>query len=113
VHHLQLTSGLQFDYAVFRGLVVLSTRLQGITQVVDNSHPLAGDSSFTTALGSRPRLVTSLVFANLAQLLKVDSLTGSATWSRIQPDLRRIGAVSLESSRGADDATTELTLQVK
>jgi Protein of unknown function (DUF3352) len=113
VHQLPLTPGLQFDYAVVRGLVVISTSLQGITQVVDNSHPLAGDSSFTTALGNRPRLVTSLVFADLAQLLKVDSLTGTATWSRIQPDLQRIRAVGLESSRGADDATTELTLQVK
>ncbi|HWE10565.1 MAG TPA: DUF3352 domain-containing protein [Solirubrobacteraceae bacterium] len=116
VHQLQLTPGFQFDYAVLRGMVVISTGLQGMTQVVENSHPLAGDSSFTTALGGRPRLVTSLVFANLAQLLKVGdmtSLTGSATWSRIQPDLRRIGAVGLTSSRGLADSTTELTIQVR
>jgi hypothetical protein len=116
VHQLGLTPGFQFDYAVFRGMVVISTSLRGMTQVIDNSHPLAGGSSFTTALGSRPRLVTSLVFANLAQLLKVGnltSLTGSSTWNRIQPALQRIGAVGLTSSRGPDDSTTELSIQVK
>jgi hypothetical protein len=116
VHQVRLTAGLQFDYAVFNGIVAISTSSQGIAQVVANAHPLAREPSFATALGDRPKLVTSLVFANLAQLLKLGNLSGlsaSATWKRLQPDLQRIGAVGLTSARGPGDSTTELSIQVK
>jgi hypothetical protein len=116
VRQLRLTPRLQFDYAVFRGMVVVSTSLQGIAEVARNAHPLARDPAFATALAGRPKLVTSLVFANLARLLsagQLTALTGSATLSRLLPDLQRIGAVGLSSSRGPSDATTELSVQVK
>jgi Protein of unknown function (DUF3352) len=116
VHQVRLTAGLQFDYAVFRGIVAISTSSQGIDQVVQNAHPLARDPSFASALSGRPKLVTSLVFANLAQLLKVENLSGqsaSATWNRLQPDLQRIGAVGLISAQGPSDSTTELSVQVR
>jgi hypothetical protein len=116
VHQLALTTGFQLDYAVFRGLVVISTSLQGIADVAGQTHPLSRDPGFVTALGSRPRLVTSMVFADLGQLLgvgKVTGLSGSPTYTRLQPDLQKIGAVGLTSTRTADDSTTDLTIQVK
>ena len=45
-HQLALTTGLQLDYAVFRGLVVISTSLQGIAAVAEHSQPLAADTGF-------------------------------------------------------------------
>lgn len=116
VHQLLLTTGFQLDYAVFRGLVVISTSLQGIADVAGQTHPLSRDPGFVAALGSRPRLVTSMVFADLGQLLgvgKITGLTGSPTYTRLQPDLQKIGAVGLTSTRTADDSTTDLTIQVK
>ena len=65
-------TGLQLDYAVFRGLVVISTSLQGIAAVAQqatSAERVARRSA--SALGSRPERVTSLVFADLGQLLSV------------------------------------------
>ena len=65
-HQLQLATGFQLDYAVFRGLVVISTSLAGIQDVAQQTRPLSRDPAFTSVLGSGARRVTSLVFANLA-----------------------------------------------
>ena len=46
-HQLQLATGFQLDYAVFRGLVVISTSLQGIQDVAQQTRPLSRDPAFT------------------------------------------------------------------
>jgi hypothetical protein len=115
VHQLALTSGLQLDYAVFRGLVVISTSLQGIAAVAQQAHPLVRDPAFALTLGGRPKRVTSLVFARLGQLLglgKQTGLTGSSTYNRLEPDLKKIGAVGLSSTRGPSESTAQLTVQI-
>jgi hypothetical protein len=113
-HQLALATGFQLDYAVFRGLVVISTSLQGIAAVAQQSHPLSRNPDFNATLGDRPSLVTSLVFADLAQLLSVGQQTGlGSTYSRLQPDLQRITAVGLTSARGKDESTTQVAVKVK
>jgi hypothetical protein len=115
-HQLQLATGLQLDYAVFRGLVVISTSLQGIADVAQRSHPLAKDPGFGATLSDRPKLVTAMVFADLATLLNVGQSTGltpSSVFGKLEPDLQRITAVGLTSTRGADDSTTQISVRVK
>ena len=51
-HQLQLANGFELDYAVFRGLVVISTSLDGVAAIADRSHPLASDPGFRFALGA-------------------------------------------------------------
>jgi hypothetical protein len=115
-HQLQLATGFQLNYAVFRGLVVISTGLQGIEDVAGQARPLARDPAFTAVLRSAPRRVTSLVFANLARLVGATQQTGLTSGSlaaRLMPDLRQITGVGLTSTRGASDSTTQVTIAVK
>ena len=116
VHQLQLATGFQLDYAVFRGLVVISTGLEGIQDVARQTRPLSRDPAFTAVLGSGARQVTSLVFANLAALVGATQQTGLTAGSlgaRLMPDLQRITGVGLTSTRGASDSTTQVTVAVK
>ncbi len=114
-HELSLAPGLQLDYAVFRGLVVISTSLDGIGAVASHVRSLADQPSYTAALGSRPQQVSSLVFLDFSQLLSLAEQTGLFRGTRyrlLRPDLERIRAVGLSSTRGEADSTAELFLQI-
>ncbi len=113
-HQLQLASGFQLDYAVFHGLVVISTSLDGIQDVARQSRPLSRDPAFAAVLGAAPRQVTSLVFANLATLIgatQQSGLTGTLG-ARLMPDLRRVSGVGLTSTRAGSQSTTQVTVQI-
>ncbi|HZU39602.1 MAG TPA: DUF3352 domain-containing protein [Solirubrobacteraceae bacterium] len=111
---LQLAPGLQVDYAVFRGLVVVSTSVRGIADMVERRGSLAGDPRFAAVLGNRPSQVTSLGFADFSQLLSLgeqSTLERGSTFRALQPDLEAIRAAGLDSTRGEADTTAELDLQ--
>jgi hypothetical protein len=115
-HQLQLATGFQLDYAVFDGLVVISTSLAGIEDMARQSQPLAHDPAFGAVLGGASHPVTSLVFANLAALVGATQQTGVTSGSlaaRLMPDLRQITGIGLTSTRGASDSTTQVTVAVK
>jgi hypothetical protein len=114
-HQLQLATGFQLDYALFRGLVVISTSLQGIQDVARQTRPLSRDPAFTAVLGAGPRQVTSLVFANLATLIgatRKSGVTAGTLGARLMPDLQRISGVGLTSTRAGAEATTQVTVQI-
>ncbi|HTU95323.1 MAG TPA: DUF3352 domain-containing protein [Solirubrobacteraceae bacterium] len=115
-HQLQLTTGFQLDYAVFHGLVVISTSLAGVQDVADQTRSLAHDPGYDAVLGGATSQTTSLVFANVAALLSATQQSGSSAGSltaRLMPDLRAITGVGLTSTRGAADSTTQVTVAVK
>ena len=115
VHQLALAPGLQLDYAVFRGLVAVSTSLQAIAGVVRHTRSLSDDPAFKATLGDRPDQVTSLVFLDFSQLLSLAEQTGltrSASVRALTPDLEKIRAIGLASTRGEADTTAELSLQI-
>jgi hypothetical protein len=117
-HQLQLSTGFQLDYAVFRGLVVISTSLNGIAAVArPTGATLAASPAFAQVLGHRPPRVTSLVYAQLGALLGLGKSTGltgtSSALGRLAPDLAALGATGLVSTRARDSATTDLTLQIR
>ena len=115
-HQLQLATGFQLDYAVFHGLVVISTGLAGIQDVAQQKHSLARDPGFAAVLGGDVHTVTSLVFANVAALLGAGTQSGVTSGSlagRIMPDLQRITGVGETSTHGAADSTTQVTVAVK
>jgi hypothetical protein len=113
VHSLVLSSGLQLDYAVFRGLVVISTSLPEIAAVAQRTNPLSADPGFRATLRDRPKLVTGLVYLALDDL--VGTLTGStqsATLSAIRPDLEKVTAVGLTTSRDGRDSIAQLSAAI-
>jgi hypothetical protein len=114
-HQLALAPGFVLDYAVFRGLLVVSTSLQGIAAVAHHGGSLAQDPAYTRTLQGQPRPVTSLVFADFNQLLRLAERTGlarGATYEALRPDLYRIRAVGLQTTRGQHDSTAQITLEV-
>jgi hypothetical protein len=126
-HQLSLNPGLQLDYAVFDGLVVVSTSLDGIAAVATRTHAVASEPDFRTTTGvpaghinAVPGLpggrLSSLVFLDFSQLLSLGEQTGltrNASFRALQPDLQRIRAVGLHSTGGGTDTTAELFLQIQ
>jgi hypothetical protein len=114
-HRLTLASGFELDYAVFRGLVVISTSLSGIAAVASHAHALSGDPAYRAALAGHSSRVTSLLFLDFSQLLSLagqTGLIGGARFGALRADLQKIGAIGLSSTSGETDSTAELTLQI-
>jgi hypothetical protein len=115
VRVLSLAPGFQFVYAVAHGLVVLSTGTGGVAGVFGHRQALADTGGFRPALGNPPSRVTSLVFFDLSQLLRLGERSGLIDSSReatLWPALENIRAVGLASWRGANDTTTQVQLQI-
>jgi len=115
VHRLVLAPGLELDYAVFRGLVVVATSFPAITEVIHHAQSLENERLYQTTLGERPDEVTSLVFLDFSQLLSLGEQTGlvrSSRYRAIRADLAKIRAVGLSSTRGESDSTAELSFQI-
>ena len=116
VHELSLTPGLQLDYAVFDGLVVVSTSRGGVAAVIAHQGAIAGDQRFRATLTTRPRRVSSLLFLDFSQLLSLGEQTGLTPSARVRaltPDLEKIRGVGMDSTSGEADTTAELFLQIK
>jgi hypothetical protein len=116
VHEIGLGPGLQLDYAVFNGLVVVSTSLSAIDGVSQRSHRLAADAAYRATLPDQPSRLSSLVFGDVRQLLQLGEQTGltSGTGTRaLMPDLSKIRAIGLSSMSGDRDTTTELNLAIR
>ncbi|HEX4008937.1 MAG TPA: DUF3352 domain-containing protein [Solirubrobacteraceae bacterium] len=115
-HQLVVDAGLQLDYAVFRGLVVVSTSLDGIAAVARPGPPLSRSAPFTAVLGDRPATVTSLVYADLAEIVAVakqSGLSDGSLFARVLPDLRHVTGAGLTSSRGSGASTTQVTIGIR
>jgi hypothetical protein len=114
-HQLALAPGLELDYAVFRGLVVVATSLDGIASVINHGQPITDTADYRTTLTGRPNEVTSLLFADFSQLLRLSEQTGltrSARFRALRGDLAKVRAVGLSSKGGEADSTAELLLQI-
>lgn len=114
-HQLVLAPGLQFDYAVFGGKLVLSTNLDGIARVARHAASILDRPAYRLTLGDHPARVTSLLFLDFNQLLSLDEQTGliaGARFRALKPDLERVHAIGLDSTSGEADSTAELFLQI-
>jgi hypothetical protein len=115
VRQLSISPGLQLDYAVFKGLIVVSTSVRAIGAVARHSSSLADEDRYAAVLPGGSSRVTSLLFLDFSQLLNLGEqmgLTSGARLSAVRPDLERIRTVGLTSSRGEADTTAELFLQI-
>jgi hypothetical protein len=115
VHELGLGPGLQIDYAVSGGLVVVSTSVRAIDQVVSRSRALADDNAYKTVLASQPGQLSSVLFADFSQLLSLGEQTGLTSGARMREllsDLSKIRAIGLSSTSGESDTTTELHVEI-
>ncbi len=115
VHELGLGAGLQVDYAVWNGLVVVSTSVRAIDQVVSRGRSLADEKAYQTALSDRPAQLSSVLFTDFSQLLRLGEQIGLTSGTRVRellPDLSKVRAIGLSSTSGERDTTTELRLEI-
>jgi Protein of unknown function (DUF3352) len=116
IHEVGLGPGLQLDYAVFDGLVVVSTSVSAIDGVAQRSHALSSDAAYRATLPDQPPRLSSLVFGDVSQLLQLGEQTGltsGAGTRALLPDLSKIRAIGLSSTSGDRDTTTELNLEIR
>ena len=114
-HQLVLAPGLEFDYAVSGGDLVLSTSLHGIAAVARHATSLVDEPAYQTSLANRPARVTSLLFVDLNQLLNLGEQTGVFSGARLGalgPDLKLVHAIGFDSASGEAESTAELFLQI-
>ena len=107
--------GVEIDYAVFSGKVVISTNLEGIRAVRRAEGSLPGTTAYEATLAQHPKRVTSLVFLDFSQLLGLGERTGlnaNCNYLAVRNDLRRVRALGASTSGGGTESTTELVLQI-
>ncbi len=107
--------GRRPSFAVSDGKLFLSTSAQGIDAARGAKRSLAGTNAFKTVLGERPARVTSLVFLDSSQLLRLFGQAGflaDPAFVRTQSDLRKVRAAGAVSSVQGNISTTELFLQI-
>jgi hypothetical protein len=115
VHQLKLAPGLQLDYAVSNGLVVIGTSLSAVNSVLTRTRAISANPTYKAVLPSHPAKVTSLVFLDFTQLLSIVEQSGLARGARftaLRPDFQMIRAAGLQSTSGEADSTAELFLQI-
>ncbi|MCW3011152.1 MAG: hypothetical protein JWO90_1556, partial [Solirubrobacterales bacterium] len=108
--------GIEIHYGVFDGKLVLSTKRAGIEAARSSAGRLAGDPLYRSALGGGPsEPVTSLVFLDFSQLLRLGEQTGlndSSAYLAVKDDLQRVRAVGSRSTSDGRHSTAELLLTI-
>jgi hypothetical protein len=115
VHQLRLAPGLELDYALFRGLLVVATSLPAVTEVIRPPESLEDEPRYQATLGDRPDEVTSLLFLDFSQLLSLGEQTGLVGGGRLTallPDFEKIRSVGLASTRHESDTNAELSFEI-
>jgi hypothetical protein len=111
-----VTSGeTQLFAAVFDGKLVLSTSAQGIEAARAPDGGIAGEESFDEVVPDRDEPVTSVVFLDFSQLLKLGEQTGlddSRAYLAVKPDLERVRSVGASSTGTGEDTTTEIRISI-
>jgi hypothetical protein len=116
ISELTLAPGLQLDWAVSHGLVILSTSPGAIASVLAHRVPLSSTAVYRAAVAGLSSPATSLVFFDLGPLLRLGSQTGligGSTLAALIPTLEQVRAIGLATTRGETDTTTELQLQIR
>jgi hypothetical protein len=116
VHEVGLGPGLQLDYAVFNGMVVVSTSVSAIEGVAQRVRSLDGDATYRATVSDGPDRLTSLVFGDVSRLLQLGEqlgLTSGAGTRELLPDLSKIRAIGLSSTSAERDTTTQLSLEIR
>jgi hypothetical protein len=118
-HQLALANGLELDYAVFDGLVVISTSTAGVGDVAGvaarRSHSLAEDPGFRSVLASHPAQLTSLIYMALPDLVALGrstELISGAGFQRLAPDLGAISHAGLTTTRAGGQSSVQIHLRV-
>jgi Protein of unknown function (DUF3352) len=112
---LQIAPGIQVAYAVFGGKLVIATKLSGIADLRRGGAPLDSTSEYREVAGNPGGTVSSVVFLDFHQLLRLGEETGlggSAAYRSYRDDLAKVRAIGAHSSSAGDESTAEILLSI-
>lgn len=112
---LRLAAGIELHYAVDDGRVIVATRRDGVEDARDADGRLTGSAPWRSVLPVRPDPLTSLVFLDLSQLLRLAEQTGlndSRAYRDVRDDLAKVRAVGGRTTAAADETTAEITFSI-
>lgn len=113
---LKPASGIELDYAVTGGKLILATKLAGIDAARKLGKRLTDTGDFRTAVPSPSgKGASSLVFFDLSQLLRLGEQTGlndSRAYLAVKDDLSHITAVGARTSGTRSESTAEIHLSI-
>jgi len=109
-------AGAPLYSAVVDGMLVASTDVSGIAAARRAPRARLADSpGFRAVRGGAPTKVTSLLFLDFSELLRLAEQTGlsnSRAYRRVRDDLRRVRAVGATSTGDTDQTTLQVELSI-
>lgn len=108
------SSTTEVDAAVIDGKLVISTGMAGIDAARQPAGGIGGADAFKAVAGSGGP-VTSIVFLDFSQLLRIGEQTGlndSRAYLAVKGDLGRVRAIGARSTGTGEDTTSEIRLQI-
>ncbi len=116
-HHANAAQagGRELAYAVFGGRLVISTATSGLAAAARGGARLDRDAVFRSVMGDAPKQVSSLLFLDFTQLLRLGEQTGlggSRAYRSVRDDLKLVRAVGAWSSTTGDESTAEINLSI-
>jgi hypothetical protein len=106
---------ISIAYAVFDDKLVISTATSGIAAVARGGDHLDRQDSFKTVAGGAPGKVSSLLFLDFTELLRLGEQTGlgdSRAYQSVRDDLQKVRAVGAWSSGSGDESNAEINLSI-
>lgn len=112
-YRLRPAPGVEIDYAVIGKLIVVSTRQAGLSAIRNRKGAITDTKTWKASVGNAEKPITSLVFLDFNQLLRLGEQTGlndSRAYLAAKDDLQKLKAVGARSSSEGDESTVELFL---
>ena len=106
---------ISIAYAVLGDRLVISTATSGIAAVARGGDHVDKQDTFKTVVGDAPRRVSSLLFLDFTELLRLGEQTGlggSRAYQSVRDDLQKVRAVGAWSSGSGDESTAEINLSI-
>jgi hypothetical protein len=106
---------ISLAYAVIGDRLVISTATSGIAAVAHGGGHLDGEDTFRSVAGDAPGNVSSLLFLDFTELLRLGEQTGlgdSRAYQSVREDLQKVRAVGAWSSGAGDESTAEINLSI-
>ena len=106
---------ISIAYAVFDDRLVISTSTAGIAAVARKGDHLDQQDSFKSVAGDAPGKVSSLLFLDFTELLRLGEQTGlgdSRAYQSVRDDLQKVRAVGAWSSGSGDESNAEINLSI-
>jgi hypothetical protein len=112
---VEISPALTLTYAVFDGMLVVSTDPAGIAQVRSGSGSLAGADHYEAITDELPDEVAALVFLNLDELLGLAEEAGLAEdplYASLSDDISKVRSLGLAVRGEDDELRSELFLTI-